>query len=219
MERKIKSGHWRIIMVEKFDYQKKICLLGDPAVGKTSLIRRFIENTFEDNYISTIGTNVLPKMVNLYIPETGQTIKIKLLIWDLAGQAGFSDVNVSYYRGAEGALIVSDLTRHKTLESVPAWVYQIQKSVQDIPFVILANKSDSFDQKTFEIEEAENLGRSYKTHAFMTSAKTGDGVENAFHTLALAVIRKAMKLPMKLPNGDLKKIDLYSQWEDRTKKK
>jgi len=202
-------------MAEKFDYQKKICLLGDPAVGKTSLIRRFIENTFEDGYISTIGTNVLPKHVPLYITETGQTIKIKLLIWDIAGQVGFSDVHNSYYRGADGALIVSDLTRHRTLETVPAWVYQFQKVTPDVPFVILANKSDLFNKKTFEILEAENLAHSYGTHAFLTSAKTSDGVENAFHTLAHAVIRKAMKLPFKDKNGNIKKIELYGEWEEK----
>jgi small GTP-binding protein len=207
------------IMSEKFDFQKKICLLGDPAVGKTSLIRRFIENTFEADYISTIGTNVLPKLINLYIPETGQTIRVKLLIWDLAGQSGFSDVHLSYYRGAEGAVIVSDLTRRKTLESNPAWIYQFQKVVPDIPFVLLTNKSDLISKKTFEILETENLARSYGTHAFLTSAKTGDGVENAFHTLSLAVIRLALKLPMASPTGDLKKIDLYSKWEDRNKEK
>jgi small GTP-binding protein len=201
-------------MAEKFDYQKKICLLGDPAVGKTSLIRRFVEDTYDDNYISTIGTNVLPKLVPLYINETGQTVKIKLLIWDIAGQAGFSDLTTSYYRGAEGALVVSDLTRHKTLETVPAWLYQFQRTAPDVPFVILTNKSDLFKQKTFEIVESENLAKSYGTHSFLTSAKTGDGVENAFHTLAYAILRKVLNIPMKDKNGMLRKIDSYSQWEE-----
>lgn len=201
-------------MAEKYDYQKKICLLGDPAVGKTSLIRRFVEDTYDDNYISTIGTNVLPKLVPLYIPETGQTVRIKLLIWDIAGQVGFSDLTSSYYRGAEGALVVSDLTRHETLESVPAWIYQFEKTVPDMPAVLLTNKSDLFKQKTFEIIEADNLAKSYGTHAFQTSAKTGDGVENAFHTLALAILRKALNIPMRTPQGELKKIDIYNKWEE-----
>jgi len=109
--------------MEEFDYQKKICLLGDPAVGKTSLIRRFIEDTFDENYISTIGTNVLSKLINLYFPETGETLRIKLLIWDIAGQKSISDIHASYYYGAEGALIVCDITRQDTLEHLPDWIY------------------------------------------------------------------------------------------------
>ena len=78
-------------MQEDYDFQKKICLLGDPAVGKTSLIRRFVEDTFDEHYVSTIGTNVLSKLVNLYIPTTGETTRIKLMIWDIAGQKNISD--------------------------------------------------------------------------------------------------------------------------------
>jgi small GTP-binding protein len=202
-------------MVEDFDYQKKICLLGDPAVGKTSLIRRFVEDTFEENYVSTIGTNVLSKLVNLYFPETGETTKIKLLIWDIAGQKSISDIHASYFHGAEGALIVCDITRKETLEHLPDWIYQYRKISDNSAFVVLANKSDLDFKKAIDLNETKRLAESYDTHYFLTSAKTGDGVENSFHTLCFTIIYQNLDLPLSALTS--KKVELYSKLEDRQK--
>jgi small GTP-binding protein len=202
-------------MTVKFDYQKKICLLGDPAVGKTSLIRRFVEDTFDEHYVSTIGTNVMSKLVNLYIPETGETTSIKLMIWDIAGQKNISDIHASYYSGVEGALIVCDITRQETLEHLPDWVYQYRKITNDSDFVVLVNKSDISYKKMFDAKDAKRIADSYSAHQFLTSAKTGDGVENAFHTLCFNIVYKSLELPKSaLVN---KKVELYSKLEDRTK--
>lgn len=202
-------------MDEEFDYQKKICLLGDPAVGKTSLIRRFVEDAFDENYVSTIGTNVLSKMVNLYFPETGETTSIKLLIWDIAGQKSISDIHASYFHGAEGALIVCDITRKETLEHLPDWIYQYGKISEESGFVILANKSDLSFDKEIDLNEPKRIADSYNTHYFSTSAKTGDGVENAFHTLCFSIIYKSLDLPFSALTS--KKVELYSKLEDRAK--
>lgn len=201
----------------EFDYQKKICLFGDPAVGKTSLIRRFVEDAFSDNYISTIGTNIMSKLVNLYIQDSGKTIKIKLLIWDLPGQKALSDIHASYYKGVEGALVVCDITRRDTLDSLAGWIYQFKKYAPQAPFVILTNKSDLLTQKAMEINEPKKVARSYGTHFFLTSAKTADGVENAFHTLSFALVRKSLGLPPQLEELGMKKVELYSRYEDRKK--
>ncbi len=202
-------------MREEFDYQKKVCLLGDPAVGKTSLIRRFVEDTFDDHYISTIGTNVMSKIVNLYIPKTGESTKIKLMIWDIAGQKNISDIHASYYRGVEGALIVCDITRNNTLEHLPDWIYQFRKLTNNAAFVTLVNKSDLTHLKKIDAEEAKNIAESWKSHYFPTSAKTGDGVENAFHTLCFEIMYKSLDLPKSAL--ETKKVELYSKLEDRLK--
>ena len=202
-------------MQEEIDFQKKICLLGDPAVGKTSLIRRFVDDTFEENYVSTIGTNVLSKIVNLYFPETGETTVIKLLIWDIAGQKAISDIHASYYHGAEGALIVCDITRKETLAHLPDWIYHYRKITNNSACVILANKSDLNYKKSFEFSETERMAKSYDTHYFSTSAKTGDGVENSFHTLCFSIIYKNLDLPVSALST--KKVELYSKLEDRAK--
>jgi small GTP-binding protein len=201
-------------MQDDFDFQKKICLLGDPAVGKTSLIRRFVEDTFDEHYVSTIGTNVLSKLVNLYIPETGETTSIKLMIWDIAGQKNISDIHASYYHGVEGALIVCDITRLDTLEHLPDWIYQFRKITNDSEFVVLVNKSDISYKKSFDVDEAKRIADSYSAHQFLTSAKTGDGVENAFHTLCFNIMYETLELPASALAK--KKVELYSRLEDRT---
>jgi len=201
-------------MEEDFDYQKKICLLGDPAVGKTSLIRRFVQGTFDENYVSTIGTNVLSKLVNLYIPKTGETTKIKLLIWDIAGQKDISDIHASYYHGVEGALIVCDITRKDTLRNLPDWIYQFRKLTNNAPFVLLVNKSDLSFKKDIDLIEAKRIAGSFKAHNFLTSAKTGDGVENAFHTISFNIIYQNLELPLSALESH--KVELYSKLEDRS---
>ena len=201
-------------MQDDYDYQKKICLLGDPAVGKTSLIRRFVEDTFEEDYVSTIGTNVMSKMVNLYTPETGETTKIKLMIWDIAGQKNISDIHASYYQGVEGALIVCDITRSDTLEHLPDWIYQYRKITNESDFVVLVNKSDISYMKSFDMNEAKRIADSYSAHQFLTSAKTGDGVENAFHTLCFNIMYENLELPESALQK--KKVELYSKLEHRT---
>jgi small GTP-binding protein len=200
-------------MQEEYDFQKKICLLGDPAVGKTSLIRRFVKDTFDENYVSTIGTNVMTKAVKLYIPKTGETTGINLMIWDIAGQKEISDIHASYYHGVEGALIVCDITRKETLEHLPDWIYQYRKITNNAKFVVLMNKSDISYMKAFDFNEPKRIADTYDTFNFLTSAKTGDGVENAFHTLCFSIVYKSLDLPSSALTS--KKVELYSKLEDR----
>jgi small GTP-binding protein len=185
-------------------------------VGKTSLIRRFVHNQFDEKYLSTVGTNISSKDTEVYIPDTGANMGLKLLIWDIAGQLMFSDVDATYFRGAKGALVVCDITNRNTLDNLPDWIYRFRSICPDSPFMILVNKSDLSNQGQFEPEDAEHIARSYKTHFFLTSAKTGDGVENAFHTLGVAIGHK--HLGIKTPAGGtqhVQKVELYERLEDR----
>lgn len=160
--------------------QKKICLLGDFAVGKTSLVRRFIEGKFEEKYLSTIGVTVSRKSVQL------DSHTVKLLIWDLAG--GDDYTNSSYLLGATGGLIVCDITRPDTLNALLAYHKQLQLANPKAHFVLLANKIDLEEERAISPEELAAIAEQIDCHLFCTSAKTGENVEEAFATLAQQLV-------------------------------
>lgn len=168
-------------MGEAREIIKKICLLGDPAVGKTSLIRRFVFDMFDDKYITTIGTKVTKKSLNL--SSRGQEIKLTLLIWDILGQKEYARLHPVYYQGAEAALIVCDGTRNETMASLPTWASTFTKVVGSVPLIFLVNKSDMLDQTTFDNSDVNNVAKAFSTRFFFTSAKSGLNVENAFQSL------------------------------------
>lgn len=159
----------------------KICLLGDYAVGKTSLVRRFVYNLFEDKYLSTIGVKVSRKVVA--VPRNDEVIELVLMLWDLAGSEEFDSVRASYLRGAAGALVVCDVTQRATLATVPEYVEQIRSANPRAAIILAANKQDLTEQRILSEEElaktAVELGAAY----LPTSAKTGMGVEEAFRHL------------------------------------
>jgi len=157
--------------------QKKICLLGAFAVGKTSLIRRYVQSVFDEKYISTIGVKVDKKSLTVAGRE------MQLLIWDIQGKEDNKAVPESYLRGMAGGLIVLDGTRKETLGSLQALKHQVRSVVGEVPFVVLINKLDLYAQ--WEISEndiARLIDRRFSV--LRTSAKTGEQVEEAFQRLA-----------------------------------
>jgi len=168
---------------------KKICLLGDPAVGKTSLIRRYVFDMFDDKYITTIGTKVTKRTV--MVPPTGNQggVKITLLIWDILGQREYQRLHPVYYQGAEGALIVCDTTRKETIGSLATWVTSFKNVVGPVPVVFLMNKYDLVDPEKFDRAEIEGLSKQHTAPYMPTSAKTGLNVENAFQTVSEALAK------------------------------
>ena len=164
--------------------QKKVCMLGSFAVGKTSLVRRFIEGRFDDRYMSTIGVKISRKSVAL--PEKN----VNLIIWDLAGGDDFLRSNVSYLRGAVGALVVCDLTRPQTLRAAQQYAIQIRDTYQDAAIVLVANKDDLVLEREVTDEMLAEVAREeIGCEWFLTSAKTGKHVEDAFALLAQQVTR------------------------------
>jgi len=166
---------------------KKISLLGDPAVGKTCLIQRFVYDAFDDRYLSTIGAKITKKtqtfMPNHY-PTLSQDTSLTLLIWDIAGQKAFQSVHHAYYRGSEGALIVCDITKRETLDNTLDWIAQLYKGAGNIPLLILVNKYDLKDQISFGEQVINSVASQVRVPYYFTSAKTGYNVEAAFKTLA-----------------------------------
>jgi Ras-related protein Rab-1A len=158
----------------------KVVILGDGNVGKTSLVRRYCEGKFEDSRTMTIGVDFQTKVVEL--PE----MTVKLSIWDVAGQARFQIVRESFYRGSLAAALVYDRSDPTSLAHLPDWVAEIRKFVPEIPFVVIANKSDLIPGQDDSVGQ---LAASQIPAGFIvTSALTGEGVENMFKAIATLAI-------------------------------
>lgn len=166
---------------------KKICLLGDFAVGKTSLVRRFVYNLFDDKYISTIGVKVSRKTVSL--PLTDDIASVTMMLWDLAGSEEFSRMRASYLRGASGAVLVGDLTRPETFDHLQGYIDDLLKVSPQAQFVLAANKSDLAEQHQLSAkqlkETAAKLGIPYR----LTSAKMGTEVDDLFRYLGNLLVQ------------------------------
>jgi small GTP-binding protein len=164
---------------QRFDFvmiQKKICLLGSFAVGKTSLAKRFVHGIYTDQYHTTIGVNIHKKTVQ--IPYC----TVNLVIWDLAGEDEFQKVRLTYLRGASGYLLVADGTRSETLNKAMVLKAGTEAVIGKKPFVLLLNKVDM--DANWEIDL--NLINDFVQKDWLvmtTSAKTGQGVEEAFQML------------------------------------
>ena len=159
--------------------QKKVCMLGDFSVGKTSLVERFVYNRFDDRYLSTIGVKISRKSVDL-----GHNTEVHLLLWDLAGGEKFSGTQASYLRGATGAFVVCDLTRKETLLVVEDYAKQLHWIQPDASMIIVANKCDLVEQQEIHQSDLHKLAAKMDAPLFITSAKTGKQVEEAFYTMA-----------------------------------
>lgn len=172
-------------MVAKFS--KKVCLLGDFAVGKTSLVRRFVYSIFEDKYISTIGVKVSRKTVT--IPHSKDIVELTIMLWDLAGSQEFSQVQSSYLRGAAGAVLVCDLTRAKTLDSLRGYADDLLTVSPNARLILAANKQDLIQPNSapseHQLSEAqiEAIAAELNAPYYLTSAKTGEAVEILFRHL------------------------------------
>ena len=163
----------------------KICIFGDGGVGKTSLIRRFVIDKFDDKYITTIGTKTSRK--TMIIKENGTKLNLTLIIWDILGQRNFTRINKTAYRGANGAFIVLDLSRRATLYSFESWLISLHNVAGDIPITVLANKNDL--KADFGEDEIETLVKDYGSPYYLTSAKTGKNVNEAFYSLGQMMLK------------------------------
>ena len=157
--------------------QKKVCMLGGFAVGKTSLVARYVSSIFSEKYLSTVGVKVDKKTVSV----DGQDVN--LLVWDVYGQDEFQAVQSSYLRGASGYLLVADGTRPLTLETARALQKKAEDVVGAVPFLLVLNKSDLEHDWQVDDRTLVRLADS-GWQVVRTSAKTGAGVEEAFLKLS-----------------------------------
>jgi small GTP-binding protein len=163
------------------DYTIKLILTGDYNVGKTSIIKRFVENRFQENYVSTIGVDISKGKL-----EIGQKTDITFLIWDVGGQAQHMlPHRQRFYSGANAAFIVIDRTQEGALISIDNWYKDIKKSVSSkIPIIVVANKSDLVDKLCVSEEQIKSHMERYGFHYILTSCKTGENIHDAFLYIA-----------------------------------
>ena len=157
--------------------QKKICMLGGFSVGKTSLVKRFVESVFSETYLTTVGVKIDKKTVDL----SGRIVN--LILWDLAGEDDISSLRMSYLRGAAGYVLVADGTRPATFDVSLSLRQRVEADFGPLPFVFLLNKNDLQEQWAIGDGEVEGLRQS-GWWVRSTSARTGEGVEDAFRALA-----------------------------------
>lgn len=167
----------------------KVCLVGDGAVGKTSLVRRFVLNEFDERYLYTLGTNVFKKEV--LIVSGSRRTKVTMMVWDIAGQKDLRRFFVkSYFRGADGGIAVCDVTREHTLEDLSDWIRHMHEVCGPIPVTILANKVDLKEERVLKEGRLSGFARKHSAPYFFTSAKTGKDVEKAFAKTAERIARR-----------------------------
>ena len=159
----------------KLDFQYKILFLGDTSVGKTSLLIRYTDNKFEEDSLPTVGVDVRNKYLSL------EKKKIRLDIWDSAGQERFKNIAKNYFHGANGIIFVYDITNKNTFETLKVWLREVQNDVsEETEMIIVGNKIDLNEKREVNYELMENLGKKNNIEVFETSAKTGEGVEEIF---------------------------------------
>ena len=176
----IKSGEPK--KVESKEYEIKICLLGDVSVGKTSIASRFCKNSFNENYINTIGGAYQQQNIVL-----NNGAKINLHIWDTSGQDRFRSMTNVYYRDAQVAILTYDVTNESSLDSLNYWLNELNDKVEiDNMLLCLAGNKNDVDasEKRIPTHKGKSFAEEHNMIFYETSAKTGSGVKELFQTIA-----------------------------------
>jgi len=179
--------------VEPKAVKLKLCLAGEPAVGKSSLIKRFVLDTYDDRYVATLGTKVIKKTVRLVDKVTNRPIKADLIIWDVMGTRSIRDLlKEAYYHGAHGVMAVLDLTRRETMYELDSWSKAIQTVAGTLPTQVVANKIDLVGQRQITDDDIARFCTARGWKFVTTSAKTGENVEQAFAALGQVVVEDVL---------------------------
>jgi len=171
----------------------KVCLVGEAAVGKTSLVRRYVHDEFDDRYITTLGAKVSKREETFPGTEGRPTYRMDMTLWDVMGDKGFRQLlQEAYFHGARGILAVADLTRYSTLKELDDWVKSVFAVVGEIPVVYAINKSDLKDEVAilYGDREIEQAARAFNAPYLFTSARTGERVEEVFHRLGGLILSR-----------------------------
>jgi len=171
----------------------KLCVLGDPSVGKTSLIRHYCEGYFKENYLSTIGVAFNRKTMD--IQYKGESKEIIMTIWDIGGQTLWAAVRANYLNGAQGILLLFDLTNRSSLSHIRDWYMDVTRVLgNDVPLSIIGNKSD-LEHNPNVIKIAQDMCAQLRPnlHFYTTSAKTGTNMEQVFEDISIDILNKVQE--------------------------
>ena len=200
--------------MDAFKVKRKIVLLGDSAVGKTSLIRKFVLDKFDDKYITTIGTKVTKKEMS--ITKDNARIDLIMMIWDVLGQQGYTSIQARSYKGADGILLVCDLTRQDSLENIETyWLAELNQVMEDVPAVLVGNKVDLQDERTVPNDLLEDYASKLDCPYFVSSAKTGENVEKLFDALGEIVVKTLTSAEQPVPAEEAKEVLTLTDAVDR----
>jgi small GTP-binding protein len=182
--------------MELRDILKKVVLLGDGGVGKTSLIARYVVNKFDDKYIATIGTKVSRKDIQIVKPNL--IINLRMMIWDILGQKEYSKIRSASLSGAQGLILVGDLSRPETIKSLQDfWLKEVHAQVGMIPTIVVGNKVDLAEKNSMTAAVMEAMGQRLGYPTLLTSAKTGANVEEIFNVLGDLLVADLVGAPAK----------------------
>ncbi|MFX1278452.1 MAG: Rab family GTPase [Promethearchaeota archaeon] len=161
----------------------KIIVIGDPAVGKTSLLTNFCGDKFQYEYVPTVGVNITKEKVTVK-NDMGKDTNISLMVWDVAGQPQFYMLHRPYFNGADGMILVYDVTRSSSFSNINNWYSTAVKyGLSGIPRILIGNKIDLKDEKKIILPMAEHLSQKLNAPFFETSALTGENVSEIFHKI------------------------------------
>ena len=170
-----------------YDKTCQILVIGDSSVGKTSIISRYANGTFKEEYLATVGLDYYSKDEMF----DNKTIQVKL--WDTAGQERFQSLTQNYFRNAEGVLLTYDITNSDSFDNLKNWIDSIKKNMEGknifIPVIIIGNKIDMEDSREIEKEAAQKFSKENNYKYFETSAKTGEGVDKAIRELVSQILK------------------------------
>ena len=187
---KLKFNTLQKLKTPSTEYAYKLILGGDGAVGKTSMVHRFVENIFQTDYKATIGTSIMKK--ECYFG--GLNTKLRFVIWDLAGQPQFKRIRQAYLANSEAGFIVYDITRRDTFHNAKNWCLEIRKAMPSgILLILVGNKCDLEQYREVTTDEGKELARELGISFIETSAKNGENINDAFELMALQIIKKFIK--------------------------
>ena len=198
-----------------YDKTCQILLIGDSSVGKTSLIQRYANGIFKEEYLATVGLDYYTKQ------EMINNLNVLVKLWDTAGQERFKALTPNYFRNAEGVVLAYDVTNSESFENLKFWINSIKSNLGEknifIPIIIIGNKIDMEDMRDITKEDASKFAKENNYKYFETSAKTGEGVDEAIRDLVNQVLANSDK--NEAAKGERKSVKIEDNKDNNQKKK